>query len=193
MQACGCLTPTPQMTTAQWPRVFTESFTVSITSITTCFHWKTYSDLRCPTRVQLVVSPMTWVDATLCHNVRITSERERPRYSWTNFSISCYSSGLSLWCRCARREKIIKTGIWRDSNGNLVPLSERMHWKNTLDSLCAMRLSSLKYIPVYTTMGCVLCCATVMCTSLTPIQKRHSSYKCIHLKIYMYHTANTEL
>lgn len=34
-------------------------------------------------------------------------------------------------------ERSLKTGFWRHSNGNLVPLSERMHWKNTVVSLCA--------------------------------------------------------
>lgn len=42
-----------------------------LTFVTPYFYLKTYSFLRRSTKVQLVLSPMTGVDATSCHNVRL--------------------------------------------------------------------------------------------------------------------------
>lgn len=52
----------------------------------------------------------------------------------------------------------------------------------------AMRPSALKRI-LYLQQWCV-CCIRVMCASLTPVQNRRILYKCIHLKIYIYSTAD---
>lgn len=52
----------------------------------------------------------------------------------------------------------------------------------------AMRLSALKLTLVYKTMMCVLYNSDVYISDIPCII--YSLYKCIHLKIYMYNTAN---
>lgn len=122
----------------------------------------------------------------------------------TNFSLSTLHKGVS--CADVPGQKgWLRTGASGNvhiADGNLDPLLRGMYWKYTLSSwqvMCyikhmecnAMRPSALKCI-LYLQQWFV-CYIRVMCASVTPVQNRHSLYQCIHLKIYMYSTADIDL
>lgn len=132
MQVCGCLTHNPKMTTAQWSCVFPESF---IFKHNINYHVFLLEDIHWPqmshqSPIGLILhdlsrhqSPfVTMLELPL--KGRSLDVPEKPLASVVTPHVSV--SGAAV----PRERRSVKTGFWRRSN--LVLLSERIHWKNSL-------------------------------------------------------------